>query len=100
MKLSDFDFDKMWLGILAGLIMPFLAFYGYYLTNYHYMTLTGFVNLLKQGGNYSAMMSLCIVANLAAFYTFIWKAKYKGARGVLAITFVWAAIVIYLKFFS
>ena len=97
--MKNIDVDKNWIGFIAGLFAPFITLLLYYLINYHYMTIRGFVNYLKLGDTYTPLISLCILANLAVFYPFIWKEKYNGARGVLAATFFWAAIVLYLKFF-
>jgi len=98
MDMRNIDFNKTWIGIVAGLLMPSLAFLLYYLINYSYMTIPGFANYLKMGDTYTPVISLCVLANLAAFYPFIWKEKWNGAKGVLGATFVWAAIVVFLKF--
>ncbi|MGQ0829989.1 MAG: hypothetical protein ACT4ON_16500 [Bacteroidota bacterium] len=92
------DFDKTWIGLMLGLIAPSLVLLGYYLINYSYMTINGFINYLKAGDTYTSLISLCVLANLAAFYPFIWKEKWNGAKGVLGATFIWAAIVVFLKF--
>ena len=98
--MKNFDFDKTWIGILLGLIAPFIAFVFYYLINYRYMKIPAFINFMKLGDTYTPVVTLCVLANLGVFYLFIWKEKYKGARGVLASTFVWGAFVIYLKFLT
>jgi hypothetical protein len=64
------------------------------------MTIDEFIKYLKLGDIYAPLISLCVLTNLAAFYPFIWKEKYKGAYGVLASTIIWAAIVMFLKFFT
>jgi len=92
------DFDKTWIGVVLGLIAPTLALLGYYLINYSYMTIGHFVNYLKAGDTYTPLISLCVLANLAVFYPFIWKEKWNGAKGVLGATFIWAGLVIFLKF--
>jgi 1,4-dihydroxy-2-naphthoate octaprenyltransferase len=94
-----FDFDKTFIGLIVGSIAPVIAMLAYFKISYGYMTLGEFLRFLKMGGNYPVFISICILINLAAFYPFIWKEKYKGAKGVLAATFLWASVVIYLKFF-
>ncbi len=98
--MKDFDFDKTWIGMILGLIAPFITLCMYYLINYRFMTISGFINYLRIGDTYTPVISLCVLANLAVFYPFIWKEKWKGAKGVLGSTFIWAAIVMFLKFFT
>ena len=98
--MKNFDWDKTWIGILLGLIAPFIALLLYYLINYRYMTIPGFINFMRLGEMYTPVITLCVLSNLGVFYLFIWKEKYKGARGVLTSTFIWGAFVVYLKFFT
>lgn len=86
--------------MVAGLAAPFVAFSLYYLINYHYMSIRGFINNMIIGETYTPVISMCVLANLAVFYPFIWKEKWNGARGVIASTFIWAGFVVFLKFFT
>lgn len=94
------DFDKLWIGVVLGLISPFIALVMYYQLNYSFMNEDEFIRYLKLGDAYTSLVSLCVLANLIAFYPFIWKEKYYAARGVLASTFIWAGIVVFLKYFT
>ncbi|MBA3706639.1 MAG: hypothetical protein H0W84_12290, partial [Bacteroidetes bacterium] len=67
---------------------------------YSSMTVDVFVKNLRLGDTYTPLLSMCVLANLAIFYPFLWKEKWKGAKGVLAATFVWAGLIVYLKFFT
>lgn len=98
--MKNIDFDKTWIGLVAGLLGPSIALWLYYLINYRFMTMEGFINYLRLGDTYTPLISLCVLANLAIFYPYIWKEKWKGAKGVLASTFIWAALVVFLKFFT
>lgn len=98
--MKNIDFDKTWIGVLLGLIAPKTALVLYYLINYRYMTIRAFINFMKLGEMYTPVITLCVLVNLGVFYLFIWKDKYNGARGVIASTFIWAAFVLYLKFFT
>ncbi len=97
--MKEFDFDKVWIGLLLGLLAPFVTLIMYYQINYHNMSIGHFINYLKMGDTYTPLLSLCTLVNLGVFYPFIWKDKYKGARGVLGATFIWAIIVLFLKFY-
>ena len=98
--MKDIDLDKFWTGIICGLLAPFIAFIAYYLINYKNMPVDRFIAFLQVGKTYTSIVTLCILANLAAFYLFIWRKKYNAAKGVLGATFIWAGLVMYLKFFT
>lgn len=98
--MKNFDFDKVWVGCIAGFLSPVVAFTLYYFINYNFMTIGRFMDYMILGDTYTAVVTLCLLANLASFYLFIWRNKYMGARGVLGFTFVWAVLVMYLKFFT
>ena len=94
------DLNKIWIGVIAGLIAPSITLWLYYIINYSALSVGRFINYLKLGDTYTPLISLCVLANLAVFYPFIWKEKWNGAKGVIGATFIWAAIVVLLKFFT
>ena len=98
--MKNFNWDRMWIGLSMGLLCPFIALSIYYLINYNYMTIGGFINYMRTGDTYTPLISLCVLANLVPFYVFLNKEYWQGTRGILAATFVWAAIVVFLKFFT
>ena len=98
--MKNIDFDKVWIGIVAGLLAPTIALWLYYFINYSQLTIWRFIDYLKLGDTYTPLISLCVLANLAVFYPFIWKEKWSGAKGVIGATFIWATVVVFLKFFT
>lgn len=92
--------DKLYIGLLSGFLPPVLAVVIYYWINYSYMTKGEFIRYLQMGQTYTQLITLCVLTNLIPFYLFINKEKYNATKGVIAATFVWAALVIYLKFFT
>jgi hypothetical protein len=98
--MKNIDWDKVWIGFALGITAPPIAFSGYYLINYRYMNIGAFVNYLRLGDTYTPLISLCVLANLLPFYIFINKEKYSATKGVLAATFIWAGLIIFLKFFT
>jgi hypothetical protein len=97
--MKKFDWDKVWVGLVLGIIAPLIVFTFYYLINYNYMKISNFINYLRMGDTYTPLVSLCVLANLLPFYLMINKEKYQGTKGVLGATFIWAALIIFLKFF-
>ncbi|MCW3071763.1 MAG: hypothetical protein JWO44_1653 [Bacteroidetes bacterium] len=98
--MKNIDWDKTWIGFLLGLIGPSIAFSIYYLINYSYMNLSEFIDYMKLGNTYTPLVSLCVLTNLLPFYLLINKEKYAGTKGVLGATFIWAGLIIFLKFFT
>ncbi|HEX8517675.1 MAG TPA: hypothetical protein VF868_15865 [Bacteroidia bacterium] len=98
--MKNFNWDRTWIGLILGLIAPFISLCVYYLVNYNYMTIGGFINYMKLGNTYTPVISLCVLTNLVPFYLLVNKEKYAGTKGVLGATFVWAGIVLFLKFFT
>jgi hypothetical protein len=96
--MKNVDFDKIWIGILLGFIAPLITMFIFYLIYYRSMKIEWFIYYLRSGD--TPVIRLCVLANLIAFYPFIWKEKWKAARGVLGSTFIWVAIVLFLIFFT
>jgi hypothetical protein len=98
--MKNIDWDKTWIGFTLGLLAPVIPFTVYYLINYNYMTISGFINYMKMGDTYTPVISLCVLTNLVPFYLLVNKEKYAGTKGVLGATFIWAGLIIFLKFFT
>lgn len=98
--MKNINWDKSWIGVVIGILAPVISFSVYYLINYRYMKIGGFINYLASGDTYTPLITLCVLANLLPFYLFINKEKYLATKGVLAATFIWAGIIIFLKFFT
>lgn len=96
---KGFDFDKMWLGTVLGMIAPMLTMIGYYYYNFSHISVDKFIDHLFAAHIESKLLSLCVVSNLLVFFIFIWSEKYLSARGVLLATFIYGGVVMYLKYF-
>jgi hypothetical protein len=98
--MKNIDWDKTWIGFALAMIAPVITFTGYYLINYSYMSIPEFIRYMRLGETYTPLISLCVLTNLVPFYLLINKEKYAGTKGVLAATFLWAGIIVFLKFFT
>ncbi len=94
------NFDKMWLGIMLGILAPLITMYIYYLVNFSHINIAKFITHLFKFQIQSSFLSLCVVSNLLVFFIFIWSEKYFSARGVLLSTFIYGGAVVYLKFMT
>lgn len=93
-----FNFDKMWLGVVLGILAPLITMYVYYLIHFSHINIPKFIAHLYKAQIQSSFLSLCVVSNLLVFFIFIWSEKYLSARGVLLSTFIYGGAVVYLKF--
>ena len=92
--------DKVWTGLAAGLIAPFILLAFYWQINYSYMSLVQFNEFMGLGQLHTKLISLFVVMNLAIFFIFIWRNLNYAARGVLYATFIYTVIVALVKFFD
>lgn len=89
--------DKLWIGLLIGLIFPWFVFFGYYFTKFRHMGLGKFFNYLLDGNILTPVVSLCVIINLGIFFLFIKNDKYYVSRGIIFATFIYAFGVLISK---
>lgn len=85
--MRNFNWDRVWVGLVIGILMPIVIYTIYYYFVYN-------------SGLKKMNVSLCIATNLIPFYLYQRKEKYNGLKGVLIATFVWAGLVFGLAFFT
>jgi hypothetical protein len=95
--------DKMGVGVVAGLIGGVIGFiiYGLYYSYSHNIDFMDFVNRVFLGNKIlrAPILSLSILFNLLPFYIFLNKKYYKGARGIMLSIFIYAIAIVYYRFF-
>ena len=96
--MKNFDFDRMWVGLIIGISTPLLEFIVYWQIKYSFMDIYKFIDYLNLGKIFPSVVTLCVLSNLVVFYPFLWKEKYFGGRGVLLATFIWGGFILYLKY--
>jgi hypothetical protein len=89
--------DKVWIGVVFGLLGPLLIFAGYHLFKYGHMGLDSFTRFMRMEGTFSPRISLCVILNLGLFFLFYWQKMDRAAKGVITATFLYALLVVYLK---
>lgn len=89
-KSKQNKFDKTEVGFVAGLLLPMTIFFVVFLFSDKGMSFSTYIDSMWQLNALVKLGSLCVFANVAIFMGFI-KLKYdKAARGVLAVTLVYA----------
>lgn len=92
--------DKYIVGIIIGLLLPFLGFIGFYQWKFSFIPVKEFVVLLSQQKSVlSAMISVSLVLNGAALTFFFNKEKDNVAKGIFITTLVYAIVALSVKWF-
>jgi hypothetical protein len=90
--------DKIWIGFVAGLLLPPLMLIGIHLYNYSEQSLGEFLVHSAKVGFIAPFLSICQVLNLAGFFL-LYIGKFEMApRGVIMGTFFWGLVIVYFKF--
>jgi hypothetical protein len=95
-KLSRYDDVR--LGLAAGLVVPLITILVFYLVRFNHLSLVEFFSTLISRNILSSLLSLCVIPNLLVFFIFIWTNMLLLARGVLMATFVFAAVILIVKY--
>ncbi|MBY0347238.1 MAG: hypothetical protein GTN67_10685 [Hydrotalea flava] len=92
--------DNIQLGIILGLLAPFAGMLGFYFWRFRRLTIVEFIQFLAiEKHLISAMLSFSLLANAIVFTIYINTRKDKTARGIFAVTVIYAIGVLLLKLF-
>jgi len=92
--------DNYILGVLMGLLMPFLGFFGFYEYRFSLFSIQEFLELLNQQKSLlSAMISISLLINGAVLTYFFQKQQDKTAKGIFFSTCIYAIVAIACKWF-
>lgn len=86
--------DKLWVGLIVGIVLPFLVLLIVYLSSYAYMTVPDFLRKMAFQAVFLKLLSLCAIINLGSFFLFYQTKNDRAARGVIWATFFFAFIVL------
>jgi hypothetical protein len=92
--------DAIETGLVIGIVAPVLAFLIYYFAKFSGYSITELLRHIIILKLLSPVISLSLVANLLAFFIFIWLKADKSAKGVLLATFIYGAVIVFLIYFS
>jgi cytochrome bd-type quinol oxidase subunit 2 len=96
MKTAD-RYDRLAVGLAAGLLLPVLVFLvsGLILSE---GSLSQYIERFQQLNRVSSLISLSAIPNLLLFFLFLWKNRYRSARGVIFATLILAFVMLIVKF--
>ena len=92
--------DNYIVGVIMGLLMPFLGFFGFYKYKFNLFSIEEFLAILNQQKSLlSAMISISLLINGAVLTYFFQKQQDKKAKGIFFTTCIYAIIAIACKWF-
>jgi hypothetical protein len=92
-------FNKIWIGLLVGLILPVLVLYVFHLIKAKPgIDFIEYFQWLIDTGTFLPIFSLATVSNLLPFYLFNHLNYLYSSRGVLISVFLYVIFVVVVKF--
>jgi len=82
-----FNYDVMWLGVVLGLIAPVITMFGFYLYNFSHISIGQFIHHLFKVNIQSSLLSLCVVSNLAVFFSVYLERKIQWSKRSIVVDF-------------
>lgn len=89
--------DKLWVGMLTGVVLPLFVLLIFYLSTYAYLTVPDFLRKMVFQSIMIKLLSLCAIINLGAFFIFFQTKHDRAARGVIFATLLFALFVMFSK---
>ncbi len=91
--------DNLKLGLVLGLLAPFIGMFGFYFWKFSVYSLKEFILFLGQEKSLiTAMVSFSLLANAILFTAYVNSNKDKTAKGIFIVTIIYSAIAIAMKF--
>ena len=90
--------DKIGWGLLLGILLPAFALYIFYKIRYDHIAPGEFLRSFHKMGILTHIISLAVIPNLVLFFLFMSRNYLKGGRGVLLATFIFAFLVLIIRF--
>ncbi len=92
--------NVFWIGLILGLILPFICFLAFYLIKFAQVPFGEFLVYSAKMRALPKVLSLCAIPNLIIFYIFLQKEYWRATRGVIAATLLYAVAVLAIKLFT
>lgn len=96
-----FKRDQFPFGILIGLIMPIISFFGYYFWKFSLYSFDAFLLALQMNKQLVTALTIpCLLMNIVIFTIFINGHRDKTAKGIFVVTLIYAVAALLFKFIS
>lgn len=90
--------DDLKLGVLLGLIGPFIGLFGYYLWKFSLYSFSDFITALRLNKPLVTAITIpCLLVNIVFFTYFINSKKDQTAKGIFVVTLIFAVTALLFK---
>ncbi|MBM3443008.1 MAG: hypothetical protein FJX89_09945 [Bacteroidetes bacterium] len=97
----SFRRDQIGFGLLLGLLTPVLSFFGYYQWKFGTYELSEYLFYLRTNRPLVTAITIpCLVLNIALFTYYINTKRDETAKGIFAVTLLYALASLAYKFFG
>ena len=90
-------YDKQIIGIVAGLLLPLLVGLIIYFFSADGMSIIRYLEHINRSNIITHSISLCVFPNVVIFLIFNRLDMLNTTKGILAVTIIWALLVLALK---
>ena len=91
--------DNLILGLVLGLLAPFLGMFGFYYWKFSTYPLRDFILSLTEAKSLiTAMVTFSLMANAILFTVYINTNKDKTAKGIFIVTIIYSIAALIMKF--
>jgi hypothetical protein len=92
--------DNTWIGLLTGLLFPFIFFFLYWLFFHHQLGFPyRFVKYLMGGHLLSNVIKICALGNLLLFYGGLTYKVDRFSKGVVFSVIIYVALIAYITYY-
>jgi len=96
-----FKKDNLRLGLILGLLAPIISFFGYYFWKFSQFTFDEFLYALKTNKPLIPAITIpCLLLNIILFTIYINSRKDQTAKGIFAVTLLYAVASLLFKFLA
>jgi hypothetical protein len=93
--------DDWKLGLALGFIMPVVSFFGYYFWKFSVYSFSDFIFYLRTNKQLVTAITIpCLVLNIALFTYFINTRNDRTAKGIFAVTLLYAVSSLLFKYLA
>jgi hypothetical protein len=94
-----FKKDNLRLGLVLGFLAPLLSLVVYYLVKFRLFSVADFLAYIAANKKViTGIVVPCLILNIALFTLYINTRRDKTAKGIFAVTLVYAIVALLLKF--
>jgi hypothetical protein len=93
--------NKLWVGLVAGIVGPVFGALIFYAIFFGHKTIVEFAQMIiNTSSTHSALLSVSLIFNLVFFFIAIRLNWMNAVRGVITAMFIYAPVIVYFKYLA